>query len=69
MTQNNPLSGLEPGSPEDLKAFVTQFAMFLPEDKRMIIDQTIAQLDAAGGIQNEAQGQEILTNLMKGLGL
>ena len=58
-----------PGSLQDLKLLVQQFEMFLPEDKRAVIQNTIAQLEATGGVQNEAQGQEILRNLMQALGL
>jgi len=60
---------MHPGSIEELKAFVSQIEMILPEDKRTAILHTIAQIEASGGIQNEAQGQHLLTELMKGLGL
>ena len=43
--------------------------MILQEDKRTAILHTIAQIEASGGIQNETQGQSLLTELMKGLGL
>ncbi len=69
MMEQNPMSALTPGSLEELKSFVTQLGMILPEDKRNAIFQTIAQIEETGGIQNEAQGQEILMYLMKGLGL
>ena len=59
----------QPGSIHDLKQLVTQFEMFLPEDKRNAIQNTIAQLEQMGGIPNEAQGEEILKNLIHGLGL
>lgn len=58
-----------PGSLQDLKLLVQQFEMFLPEDKRAVIQNTIAQLEVTGGVQSEAQGQEILRNLMQALGL
>ena len=58
-----------PGSLQDLKLLVQQFEAFLPEDKRAVIQNTIAQLEATGGVQNEAQGQEILSGLMQALGL
>ena len=59
---------MHPGSIEELKAFVSQIEMILPEDKRTAILHTIAQIEASGGIQNETQGQSLLTELMKGLG-
>ena len=58
-----------PGSLNELKSLVPQFEMFLPEDKRSVIHNTIAQLEASGGIQNEAQGQQMLSQLMQALGL
>ncbi len=58
-----------PGSLNDLKLLVQQFEMFLPEDKRSVIHNTIAQLEASGGIQSEAQGQQMLSQLMQALGL
>ncbi|MBR5318783.1 MAG: hypothetical protein IKU46_04215 [Peptococcaceae bacterium] len=58
-----------PGSLNDLKLLVQQFEMFLPEDKRNVIYNTIAQIEAAGGIHDEAQGQKILADLMQSLGL
>ena len=54
-----------PGSLQDLKLLVQQFEAFLPEDKRAVIQNTIAQLEATGGVQ----GQEILSGLMQALGL
>lgn len=69
MTQEMTSFGCQPGSYEELKAFVAQFEVLLPDDKRSAIHNTIAQIDALGGIPNEMQGQEILANLMKGLGL
>ncbi len=64
-----PASNGMPGSINDLKLLVQQFEMFLPEDKRNVIHNTIAQIEATGGIQSEAQGQEILNHLMQSLGL
>lgn len=58
-----------PGSLQDLKLLVQQFEMFLPEDKRHVIQNTIAQIEASGGIQSEEQGQQILAGLMQTLGL
>lgn len=58
-----------PGSLNDLKLLVQQFEMFLPEDKRAVIQNTIADLEASGGIRDEAQGQQMLTQLMQALGL
>ena len=58
-----------PGSLNDLKLLVQQFEMFLPEDKRAVIQNTIADLEASGGIKDEAQGQQMLTQLMQALGL
>lgn len=58
-----------PGSLNELKSLVQQFEMFLPEDKRSVIHNTIAQLEESGGIQNEAQGQQMLSQLMQALGL
>lgn len=65
---NNPEPAM-PGSLNDLKLLVQQFEMFLPEDKRAVIQNTIADLEASGGIQDEAQGQQMLTQLMQALGL
>lgn len=67
--EHNPMSAMAPGSLEELKSFVSQLEMILPEDKRNAIFHTIAQIEETGGIQSEAQGQEILMYLMKGLGL
>ncbi len=67
--EHNPMSAMAPGSLEELKSFVSQLEMILPEDKRNAIFHTIAQIEETGGIQSEAQGQEILMHLMKGLGL
>lgn len=69
MTQMNSESNMTPGSIEDLKAFVTQFEFILPEEKRQIIRDIIEQIEVSGGIQDETQGQAILNNLIKGLGL
>lgn len=67
----NPVHGsnLQAGSLEELKGFVTQFAMFLPEDKRNAILHTITQLEASGGIQSDEQGQRILQELLSNLGM
>ena len=69
MTQMNSEANMTPGSIEDLKAFVTQFEFILPEEKRQIIRDVIEQIEVSGGIQDETQGQAILNNLIKGLGL
>jgi len=69
MTQREPMPGMVPGSFEELKAFVAQFEVLLPEDKRLVIRNAIEEMEAAGGMHSEAQGQAILANLMKGLGL
>ena len=53
----------------ELKGFVQQFAQIIPEEKQSVIYNTIAQVEASGGIQNEAQAETVLTNLLKGLGL
>jgi len=58
-----------PGSLNDLKLLVQQFEMFLPQDKRAVIQNTIAELEATGGVRDEAQGQQILNHLMQALGL
>lgn len=69
MSNNPEQQSAVPGSLNDLKLLVQQFEMFLPEDKRSVIHNTIAQLEANGGIQNEAQGQQMLSQLMQALGL
>ncbi len=69
MMQQPAMPGGQPGSLNDLKRLVEQFEMFLPEDKRNAIHNTIAQLEQTNGVQNEAQGEEILKNLIHGLGL
>ena len=56
-------------SMETLKAFLKQFEMVIPEEKRAIIYNTIEQVESSGGIQEEAQAQAILMQLIKGLGL
>ncbi|MBE6112829.1 MAG: hypothetical protein E7195_07455 [Peptococcaceae bacterium] len=58
-----------PGSMEELKKLVQNFEMFLPEEQRRVIHNTIAQMESAGGIQSEEQGREILAGLMQSLGL
>ena len=69
MSNNPEQQPAAPGSLNDLNLLVQQFEMFLPEDKRSVIHNTIAQLEASGGIQNEAQGQQMLSQLMQALGL
>ena len=56
-----------PGSFEDLKAFVLQFEAFLPEPTRNAIQKTLQQIEASGGIQNEAQGAQLLKELVESL--
>ena len=58
-----------PGSMEELKKLVQNFEMFLPEEQRRVIQNTIAQMESTGGIQSEEQGREILAGLMQSLGL
>ena len=58
-----------PGSMEELKTLVQNFEMFLPEEQRRVIHNTIAQMESASGIQSEEQGREILAGLMQSLGL
>lgn len=58
-----------PGSMEELKKLVQNFEMFLPEEQRRVIHNTIAQMESASGIQSEEQGREILAGLMQSLGL
>lgn len=58
-----------PGSLQELKLLVQQFEMFLPEDKRNVIHNTIADLEANGGIRDEAHGQQLLAQLVQALGL
>ena len=53
----------------ELKGFVQQFAQIIPEEKQSVIYNTIEQVETSGGIQNEAQAETILINLLKGLGL
>ena len=69
MLQNNSAMNITPDSIEELKGFVKQFEMLLPEDKRAVIYNAIEEIETSGGIQNEAQAQKLLTNLMQGLGL
>ena len=54
---------------DELKGFVQQFAQIIPEEKQSVIYNTIEQVETSGGIQNEAQAETILINLLKGLGL
>lgn len=68
MTQIPDLPNM-PNGFKELKLLVQQFEPFLPEDKRNVIQNTIAQIEASGGIQNEEQGQQILSGLMQMLGL
>ena len=53
---------------DELKGFVQQFAQIIPEEKQSVIYNTIEQVETSGGIQNEAQAETILINLLKGLG-
>ena len=69
MSNNPEQQPAVPGSLNDLKLLVQQFEMFLPEDKCSVIHNTIAQLEASGGVQNEAQGQQMLSQLTQALGL
>ena len=69
MLQNNSAMNITPDSIEELKGFVKQFEMLLPEDKRAVIYNAIEEIETSGGIQNEEQAQKLLTNLMQGLGL
>ncbi len=69
MLQNNSAMNITPDSIEELKWFVKQFEMLLPEDKRAVIYNAIEEIETSGGIQNEAQAQKLLTNLIQGLGL
>ena len=69
MLQNNSAMNITPDSIEELKGFVKQFEMLLPEDKRAVIYNAIEEIETSGGIQNEAQAQKLLTNLIQGLGL
>jgi len=65
----NPQQPPMPGSLNDLKTLVQQFQMFIPEDKRNVIQNTIAEIEASGGIQDEAHGQQLLSQLVQALGL
>lgn len=65
----NPQQPPMPGSLNDLKTLVQQFEMFIPEDKRNVIQNTIAEIEASGGIRDEAHGQQLLSQLVQALGL
>ncbi|MFZ7103669.1 MAG: hypothetical protein ACOWWO_13590 [Peptococcaceae bacterium] len=58
-----------PQSIEELKAIVAQFEMFLPEDKRKVINEVIAEIEAAGGIKSKEQMEELTQKLISKLGL
>ena len=66
MNSNKEISSV---SLNELKEFVQQFAPVIPEEKQLIIYDTIEQVETSGGLQTEAQAQTILINLLKGLGL
>ena len=63
------IPSMEPGSLDEVKQFVTQFASFLPEEKRNAIFLAISAVESTGGIQDEKQGEYILQNLLQSLGL
>ncbi len=65
----NPQQPPAPGNIQDLKALVQQFELFLPEEKRTVIQSIIADLEANGGIRDEAHGQQLLAQLLQTLGL
>ena len=58
-----------PASLDEVKQLFEQFQMFLPEDKRAIIWETLNQIEANGGIKDEAQGKEMLASLLAALGM
>ena len=60
----NPQQPPVPGNIQDLKALVQQFELFLPEEKRTVIQSIIADLEANGGIRDEAHGQQLLSQLL-----
>lgn len=58
-----------PQNIEELKAIVAQLEMFLPEDKRVVIKEIIAEIEAAGGIKSKEQMEELTQKLISKLGL
>ena len=58
-----------PQSLEEGKALFGQFENFLPEDKRQIVWDTLADIEKNGGIRDEAHGKELLSHLLAALGL
>lgn len=69
MAQQDIVSGNNSNSFEECKTGIMQLIQLLPEEKRTAIQYAIDQIEATEGIQDERQGQEILMQLMKGLGL
>ncbi len=61
----NPQQLPAPGNIQDLKALVQQFELFLPEEKRTVIQSIIADLEVNGGIRDEAHGQQLLAQLLR----
>ena len=58
-----------PQNLEEIKGLLAQFEAFIPEDKRQIINQTLADIEQNGGIRDEAHGSELLGNLLSALGI
>jgi len=58
-----------PQSFEELKALISQFEIFLPEDKRKIINDVITEIEASGGIKNREQMEQIAQKLISNIGL
>lgn len=58
-----------PKNLDEIKALLQQFEVFLPEDKRQIIWNTLNDIEQNGGIRNEAHGRELLVSLLNSLGL
>lgn len=56
-----------PFSFEELKGFLEQFAMMLPEENREFLQQIIAEIESAGGDPEKLQ--ELMKNMAGMLGL
>lgn len=58
-----------PQSFEELKDLIGQFEVFLPEEKRKVINDIIAEIETSGGIQNREQMEQLAQKLISQIGL
>lgn len=58
-----------PTSLEEVRGLFEQFQFLIPEDKRVIIWDTLNDIEANGGIRDEAHGKALLNTLLAALGM